>query len=338
MTHDNSNGPSGSDTLVTETLEFDDNDLLSPLYGEHNGHLIRIEKNLGINISAKGNQVTLKGSADAVEFAHMALNTLWERVKRNLPVGYGEINAAIRIAKGEGNMEQKKETLKRVHDDKNILKAPKRTVTPRTPNQANYVDAMKKHSLVFGIGPAGTGKTYLAVARAVEMYSKGDVERIILCRPAVEAGERLGFLPGDMKEKVDPYFRPIYDALHDLIGTDVMQKKIEAGDIEIAPLAFMRGRTLSNAFIILDEAQNTTQMQMKMFLTRLGPNSNMVITGDQTQIDLPAGVRSGLIEALDILRDEDEIGIHHFTDKDVVRHGLVTKIIQAYDRHKKHSN
>ncbi|MBK67201.1 MAG: phosphate starvation-inducible protein PhoH [Rickettsiales bacterium] len=314
-------------------IEFDDNSLLPNLYGEHNGHLTKLEDKLNVTLITKGNTVTIKGDEASRNYAELVLNTMWERLKKGLPVGYGEIKAAIRIAQENENSEEtKEEALKGLHDETQIIKAPKRTVTPRSSNQAKYIKMMHHNPLVFGLGPAGTGKTYLAVAKAVEMYSKAEVKRIILCRPAVEAGERLGFLPGDMKEKVDPYFRPIYDALHDLMGFETMNKKIESGDIEIAPLAFMRGRTLSNAFIILDEAQNTTAMQMKMFLTRLGPNSRMVITGDESQVDLPHGVNSGLIEALYILRDIEDIDRMHFTQSDVVRHGLVSKIIEAYNK------
>lgn len=314
------------------TLEFDDNSLLSHLYGEHNGHLAKLEDNLGVSLIVKGNTVTVKGDEEVVNYTKLVLESLWSRIKKGLPVGFGEINAAIKIAKDQTPDKEKGEALKTLHDEGLIIKAPKRTVTPRSANQGLYVKMMNKDPLVFGLGPAGTGKTYLAVAKAVELYAKAEVKRIILCRPAVEAGERLGFLPGDMREKVDPYFRPIYDALHDLMGFEAMNKKIESGDIEIAPLAFMRGRTLSNAFVILDEAQNTTSMQMKMFLTRLGPNSRMVITGDQSQIDLPKGVTSGLIEALQVLEGTEGVSMMKFKEEDVVRHGLVTRIIQAYNR------
>ncbi len=319
----------------TVTMEFDENSLLSTLYGEHNGHLKKLEDELEISIIAKGNILTLKGDEQMILYAEKALLSLWARAKKSLPVGYGEINAAINIAKN-GNQENLKETvLKDLHDEGRIIKAPKRTVTPRSENQSKYIDLINKNSLVFGLGPAGTGKTYIAVAKAVELYTKAEVKRIILCRPAVEAGENLGFLPGDMKEKLDPYFRPIYDALHDLMGFETMNKKIECGDIEIAPLAFMRGRTLSNAFVILDEAQNTTAMQMKMFLTRLGPNSRMIITGDSSQIDLPKGTKSGLVEAEEVLKNTEGVEFLRFTGKDVVRHGLVTKIIDAYNKHEK---
>lgn len=319
-------------TMVKDQLEFDDNTRLSTLYGEQNAHLLRLEDKLDISIVAKGNIVFLKGDEKTVAFAKSILETLWQRAKKDLPVGFGEINAALKIALDTDNQDKEK-TLSNLHNEKLIIKTSKRTVTARTPNQSDYIKKMNDYALTFGIGPAGTGKTYIAVAKAVEMYQNGDVERIILCRPAVEAGERLGFLPGDMKEKVDPYFRPIYDSLHDLMGGDAMAKKIESGDIEIAPLAFMRGRTLSNSFIILDEAQNTTHMQMKMFLTRLGPNSRMVVTGDQSQIDLPKGEKSGLVEALAILEGDNEIGFTRFNDKDVVRHGLVSKIIRAYEKY-----
>ncbi len=218
-----------------------------------------------------------------------------------------------------------------------IVKTRKKTIIPRSPNQENYMRSIRSHEMVFGMGPAGTGKTYLAVAEGVSMFLAGQVERLIFTRPAVEAGENLGFLPGDMREKIDPYLRPIYDALHDMLPQDFMMKKIEDGSIEIAPLAFMRGRTLSNAFVILDEAQNTTGTQMKMFLTRMGESSRMVITGDMTQTDLPRGQISGLRDAVEILGDVPEISMHYFDSSDVVRHKLVGKIVQAYEHFHKHS-
>jgi len=206
-------------------------------------------------------------------------------------------------------------------------------ISPRSPNQKHYIEAIKNHDMVFGVGPAGTGKTFLAVAAAVHMYQEGLIERMVFCRPAVEAGENLGFLPGDMLEKIDPYLRPIFDALHEMMPPDEVPKKIESGDIEIAPLAFMRGRTLKNAFVVLDEAQNTTSMQMKMFLTRMGQGTRMVITGDPSQVDLPHNTQSGLKEAMSILSSVEEVPFVHFDAQDVVRHKLVSKIIEAYDRH-----
>ena len=217
-----------------------------------------------------------------------------------------------------------------IHAEELSIATRKRAVSPRSPGQKAYIEALARHEIVFGIGPAGTGKTYIAVAKAVSLFISGDIERIILSRPAVEAGERLGFLPGDLLEKVDPYLRPLYDALHDMLPADQVAARIADGVIEVAPLAFMRGRTLSNAFVILDEAQNTSPMQMKMFLTRLGENSRMVVTGDLTQIDLPGGQPSGLLEASRIVGDMEEVAIVHFTEVDVVRHALVQRIVQAY--------
>jgi phosphate starvation-inducible PhoH-like protein len=220
-----------------------------------------------------------------------------------------------------------------IHTDDLTLATRKRRITPRSPRQAAFIKALRTHELVFGVGPAGTGKTYLAVATAVTLLMSGEVERIILSRPAVEAGERLGFLPGDVKEKVDPYLRPLYDALHDMMPGDQVNRRMETGEIEIAPLAFMRGRTLANSFIILDEAQNTTPVQMKMFLTRLGENSRMAVTGDLSQVDLPPRTPSGLRDAVNILSNMNDVSFIQFTDADVVRHSLVTRIVQAYDRH-----
>jgi phosphate starvation-inducible PhoH-like protein len=249
------------------------------------------------------------------------LASLYERLRRGWPVEIADVDAAMRMC-GLGAETTGRAIITR-----------KRHIQARSPVQADYMAAMDRHELVFGLGPAGTGKTYLAVAKAVSMMIKGEVDRIILSRPAVEAGERLGFLPGDLREKVDPYLRPLYDALHDMLPGDQVSKKLVAGDIEVAPLAFMRGRTLANSFVILDEAQNTTAVQMKMFLTRLGEHSRMVVTGDLSQIDLPPGTKSGLKDALEVLSGVPDIGFVQFTDRDVVRHGLVTRIVRAYDAH-----
>ena len=303
------------------TREYDDNALLPMLYGAHNLHLDRIGEALGVSLSSRGNAVILSGAIDKVAEAASALDALYQRLKKGYPVENADVDAALRM----GGM-----TAENGGIGPAIITR-KRHIQARTPVQADYIKAMNSQEMVFGLGPAGTGKTYLAVAKAVSMMITGEVDRIILSRPAVEAGERLGFLPGDLREKVDPYLRPLYDALHDMLPGDQVAKKLVSGDIEVAPLAFMRGRTLASAFIILDEAQNTTPMQMKMFLTRLGEHSRMVITGDLSQVDLPPGVRSGLEDALEILDGVPGIGVTRFTDRDVVRHGLVSRIVRAYD-------
>ena len=303
------------------TREYDDNALLPMLYGAHNLHLDRIGEALGVSLSSRGNAVILSGAIDKVAEAASALDALYQRLKKGYPVENADVDAALRM----GGMTAENGGIGQA------IITRKRHIQARTPVQADYIKAMNAQEMVFGLGPAGTGKTYLAVAKAVSMMITGEVDRIILSRPAVEAGERLGFLPGDLREKVDPYLRPLYDALHDMLPGDQVAKKLVSGDIEVAPLAFMRGRTLASAFIILDEAQNTTPMQMKMFLTRLGEHSRMVITGDLSQVDLPPGVRSGLEDALEILDGVPGIGVTRFTDRDVVRHGLVSRIVRAYD-------
>lgn len=315
-------------------LEFDNNDLLPLLFGEHNAHLGYIENKLDITIADRGGSLTLTGGRQAVKMAEHVLQSLWQKLGKKQEVGIAEIDAAIRFMEEDKRSGAKFNDTARMNGSGTLIKTRKKDVAPRSPNQAHYIESIRHHELVFGLGPAGTGKTYLAVAVGVSMFLEGKVERLIFCRPAVEAGERLGFLPGDMKEKVDPYLRPIYDALHDMMPLDIVQKKIETGEIEIAPLAFMRGRTLSNAFVILDEAQNTTTTQMKMILTRMGESSRMVITGDITQTDLPPGIKSGLRDAVEILEGVEGIKFMQFENKDVVRHPLVSKIINAYDRKK----
>ena len=264
------------------------------------------------------------------------MNKLWDRIQRNFDISLGDIDATIRFER-----EGKKSMSAKTHADhghsdrdapeRHAIQTKRKSLMPRTPNQAKYVEAIRKHEMVFGIGPAGTGKTYLAVAVGVEMYEKHLVEKLIFCRPAVEAGEKLGFLPGDLKEKIDPYLLPIYDALYDFLGFEVVEKMIERNEIEIAPLAFMRGRTLSHAYVVLDEAQNTTTAQMKMFLSRMGDGSRIIVTGDPSQTDLLHGQTSGLNESLDVLIDIDEIAFIEFENADIVRHKLVGKILQAYD-------
>jgi phosphate starvation-inducible protein PhoH and related proteins len=307
-------------------LEFDDNLLLPALYGERDQHLDRIERQLGVSLVPRGNRLSIAGPASATEVVRLALSRLYERLKQGYEIDIASVEAALRLAQAE--IDDKSLSLWR--EDAGF-RTRKRRIAPRSAGQAAYVKAIREHELVFGLGPAGTGKTYLAVAAAIDLLMAGKVERIILSRPAVEAGERLGFLPGDLRDKVDPYLRPIFDALNDMIPADQLQKRLASGEIEVAPIAFMRGRTLSHAFVILDEAQNTTPVQMKMFLTRLGEGSRMVVTGDPTQVDLPPGTRSGLADALEALRGVAEVGIVHFTERDVVRHQLVARIVGAYE-------
>ena len=306
-------------------LEFDDNKLLPLLYGEHDRHLARMEQGLGVSLASRGNRLAIRGPADAVEAARSAITLLYERLKRGVQINLAEVDGAVKLASA-ANATQGVGAV-----DDLAISTRKRLIPPRSPMQAAYVRAIRDNDLTFGLGPAGTGKTYLAVAMGVSMLMAGEVERIILTRPAVEAGERLGFLPGDLREKVDPYLRPIYDALYDMLPGDQVIRRLDSGDIEVAPLAFMRGRTLAHAFIILDEAQNTTPVQMKMFLTRFGEGSRMVVTGDMSQIDLPRGVPSGLRESIRVLTGVPGVGFVHFTHADVVRHPLVMRIVQAYD-------
>jgi phosphate starvation-inducible protein PhoH and related proteins len=307
-------------------LEFDDNLLLPALYGERDQHLDRIERQLGVSLVPRGNRLAIAGPASATEVARLALSRLYERLKRGQEVDLPSVEAALRLAQAESE----DKSLSLWQEDAGF-RTRKRRIAARTAVQAQYVKAMREHPLVFGLGPAGTGKTYLAVAAAIDLLMGGKVERVILSRPAVEAGERLGFLPGDLRDKVDPYLRPIFDALNDMLPADQLQKRLASGEIEVAPLAFMRGRTLAHAFVILDEAQNTTPVQMKMFLTRLGDGSRMVVTGDPTQVDLPAGSRSGLTDALEALRGVEDVATVRFTEKDVVRHPLVARIVGAYE-------
>jgi phosphate starvation-inducible protein PhoH and related proteins len=313
-------------------LEFEDNALVRQLCGAHDEHLARVEKQLDVTILAKGNRLTIAGAPERAAAARQTLGQLYERLRRGRGIERADVDAELRFARehiagGNGNGGAGRDDAGAAMD----IGTRKRSVRPRSPNQAAYIEALRRHELVFALGPAGTGKSYLAVAMAVSMMLSGRVERIILSRPAVEAGERLGFLPGDLKEKVDPYLRPLYDALYDLLPAEQVVKRLESGEIEIAPLAFMRGRTLASAYIILDEAQNTTPMQMKMLLTRLGENSRMVVTGDLTQVDLPSNVTSGLRDALQVLDGMPGVGFIHFTHADVVRHELVARITRAYD-------
>ena len=307
-------------------LEFDDNLLLPLLYGERDQHLDRIERQLGVSVITRGNRVAISGPASATEAAYLALSQLYERLKRGQEIDLPAVEGAIRLAEAE--LGDKSLSLWR---EDSSLRTRKRRIMARSPGQAAYIKALRENDLVFGLGPAGTGKTYLAVAAAVDLLMSGRIERIILSRPAVEAGERLGFLPGDLRDKVDPYLRPIFDALNDMLPADQLARRLGTGEIEVAPIAFMRGRTLSRAFVVLDEAQNTTPVQMKMFLTRLGEASRMVVTGDPTQVDLQPSSRSGLTEALETLAGVEGIATVRLTDKDVVRHELVARIVRAYE-------
>ena len=311
------------------SFELFNNQLLKVVVGVNDENMRLVEKMLNVEILSFGNQITIKGAANDVENAKTAINILYEKASKGHVVGEQEVKAAVRICGGVESADEK-QSLSEI-----VLKTKKRYIYPRSATQAKYITEMMQNELVFGLGPAGTGKTYLAVALAVSMMLEGAVDKIILSRPAVEAGENLGFLPGDLKEKVDPYLRPLYDALYEMLPAEQVDKKLALGEIEIAPLAFMRGRTLSNAFVILDEAQNTTPEQMKMFLTRLGENSRMVVNGDLSQVDLPRGVISGLRDALDTLKGISNIGSVTFSANDVVRHGLVAKIVKAYEEKSK---
>ena len=319
------------ETAATQVVvAFDDNRLASILFGQYGQNLALIERRLHVVAEQRGNEVTIAGSRDACEQARRVLEALYEEIKRGHDLSTGDVEGAIRLAIAQGSLFD--------FDAAARLRASRKSICASggcgraPPGQDAYIRALRRNALVFGAGPAGTGKTFLAVAYAIALFERKEVDRIILSRPAVEAGERLGFLPGDMREKVDPYLRPIYDALFDLMDARIVERALQTNEIEIAPLAFMRGRTLANAVVILDEAQNTTSMQMKMFLTRLGENSRMIVTGDPSQVDLPSGQISGLAEAIRLLGDVDGIGRVTFTHEDVIRHELVAKIVAAYDR------
>ncbi|MEM6761329.1 MAG: PhoH family protein [Pseudomonadota bacterium] len=312
------------------TLAFENGLLAQAVFGVGDAHLALIEGKCEVDIRARGNEVTITGGLDGVEEACAVLQHLYKRAKDGHDVAAADVDGAVRI----NRQRDRQLSLPDIERPDSVaqIATRKRQVEARSPTQNAYIRAMEAHEMVFGIGPAGTGKTFLAVAYAAQCLERGMAERIILSRPAVEAGERLGFLPGTLEEKVDPYLRPLYDALHEMIPGDKVARALQQGVIEVAPLAFMRGRTLTNAVAILDEAQNTTAMQMKMFLTRLGENSRMIVTGDPSQIDLPPGVASGLNEATRILKDVPGISLVRFRGEDVVRHELVARIVAAYDR------
>jgi phosphate starvation-inducible PhoH-like protein len=315
-----------------ELLDLPDNKLLIDLCGEFDKNLAEIEQKLSVQIIRRGNQLAIVGQEEANKEASAILMELYERLENGRKIEPADLDRAVRVFEGDRSENGKPQNQLKMFDAGNVeIKTRKKSVEPRTEAQKSYVKSLLTHELSFGIGPAGTGKTYLAVAVAVSKFITGEVDRIIFSRPAVEAGEKLGYLPGDMKEKVDPYMQPLYDALDDFLPSKQLAKYIEEKRIEIAPLAFMRGRTLSHAYVVLDEAQNATSMQMKMFLTRLGEGSRMVVTGDVSQIDLPRGVTSGLSESQRLLSDIPDIGFSYFTAKDVVRHRLVAAIIEAYD-------
>lgn len=310
-------------------LELEQPYLLGPLFGEYDRHLVAIEDRLGVNIAARGNRIQIEGEPDSAARARDVLLGLYNRLDQGHDVDMATVESVIGMAAQrqlDGIIEDEVSSAPRV-----MIRTRKKTIVPRSTVQTEYMEALARNDMIFALGPAGTGKTYLAVAQAVAMLIGGQVDRLILSRPAVEAGERLGFLPGDMKEKVDPYLRPLYDALYDMLPTEQVERRIASGEIEIAPIAFMRGRTLNDAFIILDEAQNTTPAQMKMFLTRFGMRARMVICGDPNQVDLPDPGKSGLADAVGRLENVKGIATVRFTAADVVRHPLVGRIVEAYE-------
>ena len=314
--------------VITEHMPIESAEEFIGLFGLREENIALFRAELGVDIQAGSGEIALSGEPDKVELAKLTLEKMSEIIRRGETVDRTRIRYAIGLAE-EGNADRIGEIMR----DVIAITSRGRQVKCKTLGQRTYVDAIKQNTCTFAVGPAGTGKTYLAIAMAVVAMKNKEIERIILTRPAVEAGEKLGFLPGDLAQKVDPYLRPLYDALHEMLGLDAYQRLVERGAIEVAPLAYMRGRTLNDAFIILDEAQNTTSEQMKMFLTRMGMGSKMVITGDVTQIDLPLGKRSGLVEALEVLKGVDDIGIVRLSHRDVVRHELVQAIVRAYEKH-----
>jgi len=330
MALDGTRGGRSPDKQPAEvTLAFEDNRFASQVFGHYDQNLAKIERRLGASCYANGNHVTLKGDAEACDHARRVLEILYGRVAQGQSVGLGDVDGAIEECARQINLFPDAPAGRAVFEQIGTRK--RGPVRARNQAQDLYLRQLKRHELVFAEGPAGTGKTWLAVGHAVSLLEQGAVERLILSRPAVEAGERLGFLPGDMREKVDPYLRPIYDGLHDFMDARMVERGMQTGMIEVAPLAFMRGRTLTKSCVLLDEAQNATSMQMKMFLTRLGEGSRMIITGDPSQTDLPPGQKSGLAEAIGLLREVEGVGHVKFSDSDVVRHDLVRRIVSAYE-------
>lgn len=324
--------------LITLDVEFDDAQLLGDLFGQYDRNIVAIENRLGVYIAARGQKLKIEGQEEAAMQARDVLTGIYNRIEKGQEIDAGAVEAIIamaadpritKTAKASSGKNTKRGDVS--EPPKVMIKTKKKTIFPRSTRQAVYMEALAKDDLIFSLGPAGTGKTYLAVAQAVSQLITGTVDRLILSRPAVEAGEKIGFLPGDMKEKVDPFLRPLYDALYDTLPAEQVERRIESGEIEIAPIAFMRGRTLADAFVILDEAQNTTPAQMKMFLTRFGMNSRMVICGDPKQVDLPGGAVSGLADAVNKLNDVEKVSVVKFGAADVVRHPLVGKIVEAYE-------
>ena len=313
--------------ITRKSITFPDPELLRALCGQANVHLQMIQKRLGVALYLRGNVITIEGAEWEIDLSETLLRQLYELLKSKFPLFPNDVDYSIRILSRDRSV-----NLKKIFKDEVFISSKKKIITPKTINQKEYIDAIRRYDIVFGIGPAGTGKTYLAMAMAIASLLKKEVNRVVLARPAVEAGEHLGFLPGDLYEKVNPYLRPLYDALHDMMDFDSASRLIQQGVIEVAPLAFMRGRTLNDSFVILDEAQNATSEQMKMFLTRLGPNSKAIITGDITQIDLPQNATSGLVQVKDILQNVDGVKFIFFEKKDVVRHRLVKDIINAYEQ------
>ncbi len=310
-------------------IEFDKPQLLGALFGQYDQNLIAIENRLGVYIAARGNRLSIEGEAESAARARDVMTGLYNRLLQGQAIDIGDVEGAIALSN-----EPSLEGLVRAGGDAPtpvVIRTRRKTIVPRSPTQVRYMEALNRDDIIFALGPAGTGKTYLAVAQAVQQLVAGSVDRLILSRPAVEAGERLGFLPGDMREKVDPYLRPLYDALYDMLPSEQVERRISSGEIEIAPLAFMRGRTLASAFVILDEAQNTTPLQMKMFLTRFGQGSRMVICGDPNQVDLPPQTRSGLADAVEKLEGVQGIATLRFATSEVVRHPIVGRIVDAYD-------
>ena len=324
-----SNTPAAPGDRVRLTVEFDRTQLMGALFGEFDRNLVTIENKLGVYISARGNRVQIEGEAESAARARDVLSALYDQLAHGQEVDMGMVEGAISMTAQptlDGIIRHEANTMATI-----VIRTRKKVIAPRTPTQADYMQALAREDVIFALGPAGTGKTYLAVAQAVAQLITGSVQRLILSRPAVAAGEKLGFLPGDMKEKVDPYLRPLYDALHDCLPAEQVERRIASGEIEIAPLAFMRGRTLADAFVILDEAQNTTIPQMKMFLTRFGQNSRMVVCGDPKQVDLPIPASSGLADAVNRLEGVEGIAVTRFGVADVVRHPIVGRIVEAYE-------